>query len=113
MEELAESGFKYNADEVLFITKNSDGKLLWLEKGSDSAGLQHILKEHESQFVEKGIPTEQVPDFLSNALTEGSVVGMQNTRPIYEIMYNGKLQRVAITVSDNGFIVGANPVSIH
>ncbi|MBC1368358.1 hypothetical protein HB790_08970 [Listeria welshimeri] len=33
-------------------------------------------------------------------------------RPIYEVIYNGKKYRVAITVGKNGFIVGANPVSI-
>ncbi len=49
------------------------------------------------------------------AVTEGKIVGYQGRgtgRPIYEIEYNGKLQRVAVTVGDNGYIVGANPVSI-
>lgn len=34
MNELAESGVKYNADDVVMITKNFDGELLWLEKGN-------------------------------------------------------------------------------
>ena len=40
---------------------------------------------------------------------EGYVVDMQGTRPIYEVIYNGTIKRVAITVSENGFVVGANP----
>jgi hypothetical protein len=42
----------------------------------------------------------------------GKVVGQQRDagRPIYELMYNGVLRHVAITVGDNGFVVGANLV---
>ncbi len=28
----------------------------------------------------------------------------------YEFVYAGAIRRVAVTVSDNGFIVGANPI---
>ena len=34
----------------------------------------------------------------------------QRTRPIYEVVFGGREIRVAVTVGDNGFIVGANPV---
>ena len=49
-------------------------------------------------------------DYVFTAVTKGKVVGMQNTRPVYELQWNGATQRVAVTVGDNGFIVGANPV---
>ena len=42
------------------------------------------------------------------------IVGYQgkgNGRPIYEFIYKGKKQRVAITTGNNGFVIGANPVS--
>lgn len=32
--------------------------------------------------------------------------------PLYEVIYNGTKQRVAISIGENGFIVGANPKSI-
>ena len=35
--------------------------------------------------------------------------GVGTGRPIFEIMINGELRRIAVTVSDNGYIVGANP----
>ena len=46
------------------------------------------------------------------AVMEGRRVGYQGSdtgRPIYEISINGHTQRIAVTVGDNGYIVGANP----
>ena len=111
LDELANSGVKYNPDDVVAITKNADGKLVWLENGNSNAGLEHIM-QHAEQFATKGISSDKIPDFIMHALEEGKVVGTQRTRTIYEVMYEGKLQRVAISVGDNGFIVGANPKSI-
>jgi hypothetical protein len=51
-----------------------------------------------------------VADYVLTAVTKGKVVGMQRTRPIYEFQWNGATHRLAVTVGDNGFIVGANPV---
>lgn len=116
LDELVESGVKCNFDEIIGITKMPDGKLVWLEKGhlgDKASGLAHVL-EHESQFVQKGIMKEDIPDFILQALSEGKVIGYQGKgtgRPIYEITYKGKNQKVAITVGSNGYIVGANPTS--
>lgn len=57
----------YNPEDIVAITKTADGKLVWLENGTDTG------------------------------------------RPIYEFTYNGEIHKVAITVGNNGFIVGANP----
>ena len=72
---------------------------MWLENGTDTAGLNHIITEHADDFLNKGITQEQIPDYVMNALE----------RPIYEFTYNGEIHKVAITVGNNGFIVGANP----
>ena len=113
--ELASSGVKYNSDDVVAVTKTSDGKLVWLENGNDSAGLNHVIKEHGTDFANKGISQTDIPNYITQALNEGKIIGYQGRgtgRPIYEFTYNGKTERVAITVGSNGFIVGANPVSI-
>lgn len=115
LDELIESGNKFNLDEVVAITKMPDGKLVWLEIGKEtggmgSAGLRHIEK-HAKDFLEIGISKEELPEFIMKALSEGKEVGVQNTREIYEVVYKGKTHRVAITVGSNGFIVGANPAS--
>ena len=116
MRELAESGVKYNVDNVVRITKNSDSRIVWLEKGSESAELMHIIKEHGSDFANKGIAQNKIPNYIINAVNKGKIVGYQGRgtgRPIYEFVYNGTIQRVAITIGNNGYIVGANPVSLN
>ncbi|EOT04853.1 hypothetical protein K530_06497 [Streptomyces noursei CCRC 11814] len=53
---------------------------------------------------------EGIPALLKKALTEGTRVGTQGrTRLVYEVVFNGKSQRVTIDVSSNGFVIGANP----
>jgi len=64
--------------------------------------------KHSGEFVQKGISVEQIPEFLIKAASEGKIVGMQRTRPIYEITFNGQTYKVAIDIGSNGFIVGAN-----
>ena len=112
LDELANSGVKYNPEDIVAITKTADGKLVWLENGTDTAGLNHIITEHADDFLNKGITQEQIPDYVMNALENGKIVGYQGRgtgRPIYEFTYNGEIHKVAITVGNNRFIVGANP----
>ena len=108
-------GLNISPDKVVGITKDPDGKIVWLETGSGGSrgsGLAHIIEEHGKQFNGRGISNSELPEYLLQAVHTGKVVGMQGSRPIYEFTYNGTRQRVAITVSDNGYIVGANPRSL-
>lgn len=108
IDEVIAIGYKITPDNVVWIMKTTEGKIVWLETGTARAGLQHILT-HASQFVQNGIAVEDISEFIKYAITNGKIVGMQGTRPIYEVTYQGIVQRVAIQISDNGFIVGANP----
>lgn len=110
--ELAKQSIKHNPEEIVRIARQPNGKIVFLEEGNPKAGLQHIIKRHGDEFASKGIPEEVLPDFLISALVEGRVVGSQRGRPIYEVVFNGERYRAAITVGDNGFIVGANPRSL-
>ena len=116
--ELAESGVTYTSEDVVAITKTAEGQLVWLENGSageSGAGLLHILEEHAGDFAAKGIESNQIPEFLMKAVSQGQVVAYQGKgtgRPIYEVIYNGVNQYVAITIGSNGFIVGANPTTL-
>ena len=107
MDELARSGEKYTPKDVIAIAKTPDGTLVWLETGNSSAGFAHVMK-YAGEFVTRGIPVDQIPEFLIKTITEGKIVGMQGTKPIYEIIFNGKVQRTAIGIGSNGFIVAAN-----
>ena len=108
-------GLNISPDKVVGITKDPDGKIVWLETGQSGergSGLAHIIEEHGKQFNGKGISNSELPEYLLQAVSTGKIVGKQGTRPIYEFTYNGTRQRVAITVSENGYIVGANPRSM-
>lgn len=114
LDELLNSGKKFNFEEIVAVTKKTDGKLVWLEIGKEtgkkgSSGLKHIEK-HAAEFADVGIKQEELPEFIMTALSEGKVIGTQgSTREVYEVVYKGKTQRVAIEVGSNGYIVGANP----
>lgn len=107
MNELAESGVKYNVDDVVMITKNSDGKLFWLEKGTGFAGLKHIVDRHEVDFVAKGV--NDIPKFLSDVLkTKAIKVGTGVKGPFAEYIVNETRYRVAY--GTNGYIVSFYPI---
>ena len=111
---LEASGANFNrADVVMAVRYPRPGvPVAWLELGTHKSGLIHIIFRHAGEFIERGVASEDIPKLLNKALSEGKIVGQQGAdggRPIYETVYNGTTQRVAITVGDNGFIVGANP----
>jgi RHS repeat-associated protein len=109
VKELSRLGIKHTPEAIMRIFRARGGKIVWLESGNETAGFQHILS-HEAEFLAKGITRDQIPDLLQTALQRGRVVGYQSsTRPIYEVSFGGKTHRIGITVSENGFIVGANP----
>ncbi|MBE9032052.1 tetratricopeptide repeat protein [filamentous cyanobacterium LEGE 11480] len=111
IKQLKESGIKHSPERIARISKTPNGKIVFLEAGNSKSGLQHILQKHGDEFLKKGVKTEDIPDFIMKTVTKGKIVGYQGKgkgRPIYEIFYKGKSHRVAVTVSDNGYIVGAN-----
>ena len=110
--ELAQLNMKHTPEKIVKIAKQANGKIVFLEEGNSNAGLQHILEEHSLEFADQGIQQNQIPDLIIKALTKGKAVGYQGkkqTRVIYEVNFNGKTHYIALTVSDNGYIVGANP----
>lgn len=93
------------------IRRLPDGRTVWLEKGTDAAGLQHIYKRHEVDFVSKGISRDDIPNVVMSALERGKIVGTNGSASVYRIMYNGVEQNIAVGIGSNGFVVRANPVS--
>lgn len=112
LSELAAAGLKHDPASVLRIGRDASGRIVFLESGGARAGLAHIVAEHADHFAARGVSLDEVPELVMNAVTRGRIVGYQGRgtdRPIYEILFGGRLQRVAVTVGSNGFIVGANP----
>ena len=111
IQQLEQRHEKITRKNIMRIEQLPSGKIVWLETGNERAGFEHILK-HLKEFEKQGLPEHELADYIMDALKNGELVGMQGTREIYEVTYNGITRRVAITVSDNGFIIGANPKSI-
>jgi hypothetical protein len=110
LDELKAKGVKHNPGDIVEIGKNRAGDIVFLENGNSRAGLVHIKDRHAGDFMNVGVPAENIGRLVFTAVTEGTVVGTQRTRPIYEVVFEGKTYRLAVSVGDNGFIVGANPV---
>ncbi|CNJ07590.1 putative adhesin/hemolysin precursor [Yersinia rohdei] len=111
LNEMSSQGIKYSPQNIVQVTKNSDGKIIFLETGSPTSGLQHIIKEHGSQFTQIGVPESQIPNVIMKAVADDKIVGYQGAgsgRPIYETTINGRKYNIAITVGSNGYVVGAN-----
>jgi len=115
MQELRRSGEKYSEKDIIFIGRQQNGKIAWLEKGNKRVGLEHI-KKHSKEFQDKGIKDYLIPELLKKAITHGKIIGYQKTknkfpREVYEVEFMGKIIKIAISISDNGFVVGANPIN--
>ena len=109
MEELAQSGVKYTPEDVLMVTKNSDGKLMWLETGNESAGLTHILQRHEGDFERRGIEAEGLPNLLNEILVT-SPDSIKQTKRGYEAVYTYEGMQYKVAYGTNGFVVSFYPV---
>lgn len=105
------AGTKITPERVVDIRKLPDARTVWLETGSDAAGLQHIYKRHEVDFVNKGILRDEIPTVVMDALERGKIVGTNGSANVYRITHNGIEHNIAIGVGSNGFVVRANPVS--
>ncbi len=107
MAELANSGVKYNLNDVVMVTKTEDGTLLWLETGNSETGLIHIQNGHADNFAKRGV--EDIPQALNTILKETPTLIVTNSRGIYaDYMINGKEYRV--TYGTNGYIVSFYPI---
>ena len=110
--ELAANKVKFTPDALVATGRNPSGQVVFLESGNAKAGLQHIVEQHGADFAKIGVPESDIPSVVMRTVTEGKVVGYQGAgqgRPIYEILLHQQNQRIAVSVGNNGFIVGANP----
>ena len=92
-------------------SKLSDGKILWLETGSSSAGLTHIIQNHGQDLINKGVDIDNIPTFIKNELLTKtpSLRGIDvSGRPFSEYLVNGNKFRLAY--GNNGFIVNLFPI---
>ncbi len=121
IDQLTKAGVKFNPNDVLFVTKDKTGQLVWLEKGNKGAGLEHILhgdgrsRGHASDFKKAlGLESNQVSGYLQKVITYGSIVS-NTIKPIgnrmgFERVYSYEGNYYIVTgIGTNGFIVSAYP----
>lgn len=75
IQELRNRGEKFNEEKIVFITKDATGQIIWLEKGNNLVGLEHIIQRHSEHFEKAfGFKQEQIPNFLENIISYGEIV---------------------------------------
>ena len=120
--ELQKNGVKFTKEDMVFITKDATGQTIWLEKGNQSAGLEHILngngtspghaKDFEKAF---GVSKNQIPSFLNDVVSKGTIVSnelksMNGQGGFERVYYYGGKYYVLTGIGTNGFIVTAYPI---
>ena len=110
LKELAHSNVKYNPDDVVTVIKNSDGKLIWLEKGNSKKGLIHILERHADDFASQGV--DNIPKLLENVLSSKPINTGSNAKGLFaDYMFKGNKYRVAY--GTNGFVVSIQLINLR
>jgi len=117
VKQLEQSGVKFSKKDMVFVTKDKTGQVVWLEKGNESSSLQHIVSRHADDFQSKhGVSKSQISNHLNDVFTSGKVeysrITQKNGRAGYERLYsyNGKYY-LQTGVGTNGYIVSAYPIS--
>jgi hypothetical protein len=113
VDELLAKGENINPGRTVFTARLPDGRPVWLESGSQGAGLEHIFGRHVTDFVNKGVAPDELIPLLQRAITEGNIVGTSGkARPVFRVtLADGTELDIAIELGSNGFIVGAHPPS--
>ncbi len=114
---LDDAKVKYSKEDVIFVTHDSSGQLIWLEKGNEKSGLTHILTRHTNDFANKhGIAKNEIHRHINSIVKNGkleySKVTQRNGRDCYERLYSKSGQYYLQTgVGSNGYMVSAYPIS--
>ncbi|GJM52881.1 hypothetical protein RCZ16_11980 [Capnocytophaga catalasegens] len=70
---------KFTEGNLIWVFKNKNGKIIFLEKGNQKGGFEHILK-HKKEFLDKGIKEDEISDFIMKVLKEGKIIGYQGKK---------------------------------
>ena len=115
--ELERDGVKFTRKDMLFVTRDKTGQIVWLETGNKIAGFAHLQSRgHVGQIAKKfGVSESEVPRLLRNVIRDGRVVSNKikktNGRDGYERIYEYNGNRILLTgIGLNGFMVSAYPL---
>ncbi len=114
--ELEHNEVKFTRNDMLFITRDKTGQIVWLEKGNAGSGMQHIKSRGHNEQIAKAfdISITEVEGYLRKVISQGSIV-KNELKPIgscmgYERVYYYEGNYCVITgIGTNGFIISAYP----
>ena len=116
LKELESSGVKFSREDIIFILKDENDNISWLENGNSSVGLKHIIERHSRDFMKKhGVHSKDIANYLRHIFANGKVEYARQTykngRLGYEKLYSYKGKFFVLTgVGTNGFIITAYPI---
>jgi hypothetical protein len=110
--ELRAAGVSFTEKEIVQIIRSAAGKVVWLEKGSAQAGLEHIMTGHASQFAKLGVNGEQnVVKLIVETLKTKTPISVDATGgQVFKVIMGGAEREMKIVVGSNGFVVTAYPL---
>ena len=109
---LRQAGVRFTQSAIVGITRTVVGRIVWLETGTATAGLTHIMQRHGSQFAVWGLRSSQaVGQFLVNTVRTLTPVATQSGGAFdFVVRVGGAERMVRIVIGSNGFIVTAHPL---
>lgn len=113
---LIDAGVKFNSKDVIFVTHDKMGRLIWLETGNSNSGLNHIVMKHSDDFLKKhNVKKEQIPSHIKSIVQNGDVeyyrTVRKGNRDGLEILYSKNNQYYLLSgIGTNGFMVSAYPI---
>lgn len=117
LKQIVDSGAKINIKDVVFTAKDKSGQLVWLEKGNNNSGLQHIVNRHGNDFAAKhNISSKRLSSHLKNVVSKGTIVRareipLSNGNIGYEKIYSYKGKYYTLgAIGTNGYIVSMYPI---
>lgn len=112
--ELEKNSVKFTKEDIVFITKDGTGQTVWLEKGGQTTGMQHIISRHANDFANKhSIAKSGIANHLETVFQRGKVEYSRVTRQNggYERLYSYNDRYYLLSgIGNNGYIISAYPI---
>jgi len=107
--ELQQKNIKHTPDEIIWIGRDAQGKVVWLENGDQDRGAEHILGK-QKDFEGRKVSKSEILTLVVSAITDGRLIGRQGkSRSIFVVEFGGIEQYISVEIASNGYIIGANP----
>ncbi len=101
-----------NPQSITMITRDSSGKIKWLEENSQGVCINNThQRDCIFEDLREDLRTDDIPEVIFYAINQGTIVGTQGERGkriVYEVIYKGRKYHIAVQTSKCGKIVNYN-----